>query len=56
MLPKLDGYLTDKGKINLERTELIFKNLALIEDEFFKTILFETLSRSILSVMNKKKI
>ena len=38
MLPKLDGYLTDKGKINLERTELIFKNLALIEDEFFKTM------------------
>jgi len=35
MIPLLDGYLTEKGKINLGRTEIIFKNLALIEDEFF---------------------
>lgn len=41
MLPKFDGYLTDKGKINLERIELILKNLALIEDDIFKAMIAE---------------
>lgn len=36
ILPKLGGYITEKGKLNLERTEVIFKHLSLVEDEFFR--------------------
>lgn len=39
LIPKLDGYLTDKGKINLKRTEFIFEKLALIENDFFATMI-----------------
>jgi 5'-3' exoribonuclease 2 len=35
-LPTLDGYLTDGGKINMSNCDVLFKDIAKYEEEFFR--------------------
>ena len=35
-LPSLDGYLTDSGKINFSNCDVLFRDIAKYEEEFFK--------------------
>ena len=35
LLPSMDGYLTNKGKINFSNCDVLFKDIAKFEEEFF---------------------
>ena len=36
MLPSLDGYLTQEGKINFRNLDVLFKDISKLEEELFK--------------------
>lgn len=38
LLPSLDGYLTKQGQINLQNADVLFRDLAKLEEEHFKTV------------------
>lgn len=38
LLPSLDGYLTNQGKINFQNTDVLFRDLAKLEEEHFKVL------------------
>lgn len=35
-LPSLDGYLTEQGKINFSNCDVLFRDIAKYEEEFFR--------------------
>ena len=56
LLPTLNGYLTNgRGQLHLSRCEVLFKKLALVEDEFFKQENINRANDELYAKRNKKQ-